>query len=78
MNGGKSTGPWTAAGLARSKNSTWVHGRYSAGAIAERKEARRVVAAIEELIALTSAKATPCSQDFRRRRDVRETSVLSR
>jgi hypothetical protein len=50
MHGGKSTGPRTVEGLARSKRSTWVHGYYSAEAVAERKEARRVVAAIEELI----------------------------
>jgi hypothetical protein len=49
MHGGKSTGPRTAEGLARSKRSKWVHGYYSAEAIAERKEARRVVAAIEKL-----------------------------
>ena len=50
MHGGKSTGPRTADGLARSKRSTWVHGYYSAEAIAEREEARRVVTSIEKLI----------------------------
>jgi hypothetical protein len=50
MHGGKSTGPKTTDGLARSKRSTWVHGYYSAEAIAERRDARRVAAAIEELI----------------------------
>jgi hypothetical protein len=49
MHGGKSTGPRTADGLARSKRSTWVHGYYSAEAIAERREARRVTTAIAEL-----------------------------
>jgi hypothetical protein len=41
---GKSTGPRTAEGLARSKRVTQGHCHYSAEAITERKEARRVVA----------------------------------
>ena len=42
MHGGKSTGPRTKAGLARSQRSGWRHGYYSAAAIADRREAYRV------------------------------------
>ena len=37
MHGGASTGPRTAEGLARSKRSTWKHGRRSAETIAMRR-----------------------------------------
>jgi hypothetical protein len=50
MHGGKSTGPKTAEGRARSRQSTWVHGYYSAEAVRERREARFVAAAITELL----------------------------
>ena len=43
MHGGKSTGPRTPEGLARSSVSNLRHGRYSAAAVAERREARRVL-----------------------------------
>ena len=41
MHGGKSTGPRTAEGLARSRRARWVHGRYS-------EETRRARAAAIE------------------------------
>lgn len=40
MHGGKSTGPRTEAGLARSRRSNWRHGHYSAAAKVERVQAR--------------------------------------
>jgi hypothetical protein len=49
MHGGKSTGPRTPEGLARSRRANWKHGYYSADAVAERARAR---AAVRELRAL--------------------------
>jgi hypothetical protein len=53
FHGGKSTGPRTPEGLARSRKANWKHGRYSAEAIQNRREAaaamrllRRIVAAL--------------------------------
>jgi hypothetical protein len=49
MHGGKSTGPRTPEGLARSRRANWKHGNYSAEAIALRREvaeARRFLRAI--------------------------------
>ena len=43
MHGGLSTGPRTAAGLARSKQANWKHGRFSA-------EARKEIAHYRELL----------------------------
>jgi hypothetical protein len=43
MHGGLSTGPRTAAGLARSKRARWKHGRFSA-------EARQEMAHFRELL----------------------------
>jgi uncharacterized protein YjiS (DUF1127 family) len=43
MHGGFSTGPRTAAGLARSKLARWKHGRFSA-------EARQEMARFRELL----------------------------
>jgi len=40
VHGGRSTGPNTADGLARSRRANWKHGHYSAEARAERAEAR--------------------------------------
>jgi hypothetical protein len=40
MHGGCSTGPKTPEGLERSRKARWKHGRYSASARAERREAR--------------------------------------
>jgi hypothetical protein len=37
---GTSTGPRTPEGLARSKRAAWKHGRYSAEALATRRQAR--------------------------------------
>ncbi|WP_405029860.1 HGGxSTG domain-containing protein [Methylobacterium sp. BE186] len=50
MHGGKSTGPRTEAGLARSRRSTWQHGHYSTEARAERREARLVRRAAIQLL----------------------------
>jgi hypothetical protein len=38
MHGGKSTGPRTPEGLARSRRANWKHGNYSAEAIELRRE----------------------------------------
>ena len=43
MHGGASTGPRTAEGLARSKRSTWKHGRQSAAYLATRREIAQAV-----------------------------------
>jgi hypothetical protein len=40
LHGGKSTGPRTAEGLARTRRANWKHGHYSAEARAERAKAR--------------------------------------
>lgn len=40
FHGGKSTGPRTVEGLARSRSARLIHGHYSAEAKAERREAR--------------------------------------
>jgi hypothetical protein len=45
MHGGKSTGPRTAEGLARSRRSRWVHGRYSLETLRARRAARDRAAA---------------------------------
>src|SRR5215813_4845739 len=53
MHGGPRTGPRTPEGLERSRRANWKHGRYSAEAIATRREAtaarrllRRIMAAL--------------------------------
>jgi hypothetical protein len=51
MHGGKSTGPRTPEGLARSRRAGWKHGFYSAAAKATRREARARLRALRELIA---------------------------
>lgn len=51
LHGGKSTGPRTPEGLERSRRANWKHGRYSAEAIAERREMRRVLGALQSLVA---------------------------
>ena len=50
MHGGKSTGPRTPEGLARSCRAAWKHGFYSAEAKATRREARARLKALRELI----------------------------
>lgn len=53
MHGGLSTGPRTAAGLARSKRARWKHGRFSAEArqeMAHFRELLRECKELEELI----------------------------
>ena len=52
LHGGKSTGPKTPAGLARSRRSTWKHGAYSLETRGRRAEGRRRWA---ELLALLDA-----------------------
>ena len=51
LHGGKSTGPRTPEGLARSRRASWEHGFFSAGAIATRREARASLNAPRELVA---------------------------
>jgi hypothetical protein len=43
LHGGRSTGPRTAAGLTRSRQAHWKHGRFS-------EEARREAAQVRELL----------------------------
>src|SRR4029077_19840501 len=43
MHGGKSTGPRTPEGLARSRRANWKHGLYSAKAKAERRRFRQLL-----------------------------------
>ena len=50
LHGGKSTGPRTAEGLERSRRANWKHGRRSAEAVAERKEAMAIRRNIRRLI----------------------------
>jgi hypothetical protein len=50
MHGGKSTGPRTEAGLARSRKARWKHGHCSAEAKALRKEVKELLAEGEALI----------------------------
>jgi len=52
MHGGKSTGPRTPEGLEQSRRSNWKHGYFSAEAKAARYEARILVQALRQLIAL--------------------------
>src|ERR1039457_1256504 len=49
MHGGLSTGPRTAAGLARSKRARWKHGRYSEGAREEMAHFRELLRECKEL-----------------------------
>jgi hypothetical protein len=49
MHGGLSTGPRTAAGLARSKQARWKHGRYSAEARQEMAHFRELLRECKEL-----------------------------
>jgi hypothetical protein len=50
MHGGKSTGPRTEAGLARSRKARWKHGHCSAEAKTLRKEVKELLAEGEALI----------------------------
>jgi hypothetical protein len=50
MHGGKSTGPRTPEGLARSRKANWKHGFYSAESIAERKFIRQLLRNSREII----------------------------
>jgi hypothetical protein len=50
MHGGPSTGPRTPGGKERSRMASWKHGRYSAEAIKQRREARETIRAIRELM----------------------------
>jgi hypothetical protein len=52
MHGGKSTGPRTAEGMARSRRDGWRHGYYSAEAKAARAEGRRVARELRDLLAM--------------------------
>ena len=52
MHGGPSTGPRTPEGLERSRGANWKHGRKSAEAIAQRKQAAAIQRQIRHLVAL--------------------------
>ncbi len=49
MHGGKSTGPRTPEGLARSRKANWKHGMYSAEAIEQRLRMRELIRMSNEL-----------------------------
>src|ERR1044072_2278422 len=50
MHGGKSTGAKTPEGIERIRASRTKHGRYSAAAIARRREARKAIPELRELL----------------------------
>jgi hypothetical protein len=50
FHGGKSTGPRTPEGLERSRKARWIHGRYSAGVLAERARARAAMREFAKLL----------------------------
>ncbi len=50
MHGGKSTGPRTPEGLARSRRAGYKHGHYCAENIARRREVRRLMAQYDEVM----------------------------
>ncbi len=52
FHGGKSTGPRTPQGLERSRKATWKHGHYSQEAKEARREARRAVNLLRQLVAV--------------------------
>jgi hypothetical protein len=52
LHGGRSTGPRTPEGLARSRRARWKHGFYSAEAKAAEREVRARIRALRELIAM--------------------------
>jgi hypothetical protein len=65
MHGGLSTGPRTAAGLARSKMARWKHGRFSAEArqeMAHFRELLRECKELEELIWRSAAQSKAASR----------------
>lgn len=49
LHGGASTGPRTAAGLARSRRANWKHGLYSAAADREARQVRQLLRECKEL-----------------------------
>ena len=51
MHGGKSTGPRTPEGLARSRKANWKHGGYSAEAIADRRKTAEALRLLRRLVA---------------------------
>jgi hypothetical protein len=50
MHGGKSTGPRTTAGLARSRKANYKHGRYSVEAKERWQEMRKLMAEADALL----------------------------
>jgi hypothetical protein len=52
MHGGPSTGPRTPEGKERTRLVNWKHGRYSAAAIAERRQAAAVRREVRDLLRL--------------------------
>src|SRR5262249_8896676 len=51
LHGGKSTGPRTPEGLARSQKANWKHGSYSAEAIADRRKSGEALRLLRGLVA---------------------------
>ena len=49
LHGGKSTGPRTPEGLARSRRANWKHGYYSREAKAERSRVRAAILVLRDL-----------------------------
>jgi hypothetical protein len=60
MHGGLSTGPRTAAGLARSKQANWKHGRYSAEARLEMAHFRELMRECREMEELVNRERSIC------------------
>jgi hypothetical protein len=50
FHGGKSTGPRTPEGLARSRRANWKHGGRSRAVVEQRREARRELRALIRLV----------------------------
>ena len=61
MHGGKSTGPRTEAGLARSRKARYKHGRYSAEAKARRKYMKMLMMQCNAF--LKQMDRDPCSEE---------------
>ena len=61
MHGGASTGPRTAAGLARSRCARWKHGRYSVSATLQRRQDRWLITMIRYFTGRIRDKRTAAS-----------------
>ena len=59
FHGGKSTGPRTPEGLARSRRANWKHGHFSREAKAERSRVRAAILALRDLCELDLRSCSP-------------------